>query len=290
MNLQSLINIFLKNPEFIVIAIVILSSVFNFINNSGKQLREAQRRAAAEEERRRRGFMLDEERREADPDTQSYDGYLKRTEMPSQTLSTPTNTKSNQEMRDLQADILEALGMGTQPATPATNPQEELRRKLAEKMGRTTTMGQTTVASSAMPQAPLGRGMPPPPAPAGMLRPPVRPDRKPIESTIESNIEVYLEQTRPEVLGNDSLPDSLGHSKRQPHFDLPNKDPRVAENAALFSQLAPISRVNEVRGKAIVETVGSVTRPAKQFINPKNAAEGIIWSEILERPLSMRRR
>lgn len=282
-SLPQIVQFFLRNPEFIIIGIVILSSVFNFLNNSGKQIREAQRRALEEEERRRRGFLADEEKREANPNTQSYEGYLKRTEQPDATVSRPVQQQqpSTQEMRDLQADILEALGMGTQkPAAPSANPQEELRRKLAEKMGRTVAPTTTQMR---------------PPAPTP--RPPPRPAAKPIQSSIEPKIEVYLEQSRPEVLANDSRPDSLGHSKSRPHFDSPRNDPRSEGSvafkgegsAAIQRKPEGVAAVTEVRGKQIVPTAQS-SRSGSRMFDPKDAVAGLIWNEILERPRSMRRR
>ncbi|MFN3265617.1 MAG: hypothetical protein ACK41E_02145 [Deinococcales bacterium] len=271
-SLPQIVQFILRNPEFIIIGIVILSSVINFLNNSGKQMREAQRRAAEQEERRRRGFLAEEEKREANPNTQSYEGYLKRTQQPDATLSKPVQKQpSAQELRDLQADILEALGMGTQrPAAPSANPQEELRRKLAEKMGRT-----TTPTTSQM--------RPPPPTP----RPPPRPVAKPIQTSIEPKIEVYLEQSRPEVLAGDSRPDSLGHSKSRPHFDLPQNDPRLEGSVAFKSEGS--AAVTEVRGQQIVQSSQTMRRTTR-MINPKDAVAGFIWNEILERPRSMRRR
>ncbi len=285
---QFLINLLLKNPELLIIAFVILSSVFNFINQSGKRLRDAQREAQEAEERRRRGFMD----QETDPATQSYDGYLKRTEQPDATLAPPprptVSPKSEQELKDLQADILEALGMGTQKTTQAnTNPQEDLRRKLAEKMGRTT--------MQSAPQAPLGRGKPPPPAPAGMMRPPPRAENKPIETTIKPNIEVYLEQSKPERLEGDSRPDSLGHSKRQPHFDMPaRRDPSLEGSLAFKNEggstVVALKGIQEVRGKEIVPTARTSNVPQTRFIDTREAVSGFVWNEILDRPRSMRRR
>lgn len=269
-----IIQLFLKNPELFVIAFVVLSSVFNFIGGSGKRLREAQRQAAETEEARRRGFMADEQTREANPNTQSYDGYLRRTEQPDVTIGQPAPT-----LKDLQADILEAL-----QGKAAPNPQEELRRKLAEKMGR-----------SAAPQAPLGRGKPPPPAPAGMKRPPPRATSKPIETTITSNIEVYLDSSSQEKLERDSMPDSLGHTQRQPHFDLPQRRDSSFEGAMAFkneggSTVTALKSIQEVRGKEIVPTARSGSRPATKFIDTKDAVSGFVWNEILSQPRSMRRR
>ena len=287
MNLQSIVQFFLRNPEFLIIGFVIVSSVINFLGNSGKRLREAQATAEKAEERRRRGSMLETEQREADPATQSYDGYLKRTEQPDATLSRPAPTPpiNQQELRDLQADILEALGMGT-IQTPA-NPQEELRRKLAEKMGRTT-------AQSA-PQAPLGRGKPPPPAPTGMKRPPIRADRKPIETTITSNIEVYLDSSSQEKLERDSRPDSLGHSKSRPHFDSPEGLLPHQEGGSFFpgelgSTVVALRGIQEVRGKEIVPTNRPVLSNTKRFIDTKEAVSGFVWNEILSTPRSRMRR
>jgi type II secretory pathway pseudopilin PulG len=284
-SLPQIIQFVLRNPEVIIIGIVILSSIFNFLNNSGKQIREAQRRAAQEEERRRRGFMADEERRETNPNTQSYEGYLRRTEQPDATLSKPEprpapKQPNEQELRDLQADILDALGMGGQKPAPTVNPQEELRRKLAEKMGR-----------SAAPTTTQMR--PPPPTP----RPAPRPAPKPIQTTIEPKIEVYLEQSRPERLSRDSVPDSLGHSARQPHFDLPRNDPRLEGSVAFKGegssavQRKPegVAAVTEVRGKQIVPNTAP-QRQRSRFADPKDAVAGLVWNEILERPRSMRRR
>ncbi len=289
MNQQSpigaVIQFFVRNPEFLIIGFVVLSSIFNFIGNSSKRLREAQKQATETEERRRRGSMLDEELREANPSTQSYEGYLKRNEQPDVTLSKPTvSPKNSQELKDLQADILEALGMGTQKT--ASNPQEELRRKLAEKMGRTT--------AQTAPQAPLGRGKPPPPAPVGMKRPPVRAERKPIETTITSNIETYLEQSRPERLENDSRPDSLGHSKSRPHFERPeglrpDQEGMSSLSGEIGSTVVALRGIQEVRGKEIVPINRPVSSNTKRFIDPREAVAGFVWNEILSTPRSRRR-
>jgi type II secretory pathway pseudopilin PulG len=288
MNLQNVIQFFVKNPEFLIIGLVILSSVFNFLGNSGKRLREAQEKAAKAEEIRRRGSMLDAEKSEANPSTQSYQGYLNRTEQPDATLSRPAPPPpSQQELKDLQADILEALGMGTQTTTASTNPQEELRRKLAQKMGRTT-------AQSA-PQAPLGRGQPPPPAPMGMKRPPIKADRKPIETTITSNIETYLENSSQERLERDSRPDTLGHSQRQPHFDRPkglspNQEGMSSFSGEIGSTVVALQGIREVRGKEIVPTNRPASSNTKRFIDTKEAVAGFVWNEILSTPRSRVRR
>lgn len=283
MNQQSplgqIIQFFIRNPEFLIIGFVVLSSIVNFLGNSGKRLREAQQAATQAEEIRRRGSMLETEQREANPATQSYDGYLKRNDQPDATLSKPVNS---QELKDLQADILEALGMNTSKQASA-NPQEELRRKLAEKMGR-----------SAVPQAPLGRGKPPPPAPAGMKRPMPRAENKPIQTTITSNIETYLEQSRPERLENDSRPDSLGHSQRQPHFDRAKGLTPEQEGGSFFGEIGStvvaLRSIQEVRGKEIVPTNRPVSSNTKRFIDPKEAVAGFVWNEILSTPRSRVRR
>jgi hypothetical protein len=287
MNLQNLIQFFLKNPEFLIIGFVILSSVFNFLGNSGKRLREAQEKAAKAEEIRRRGSMLDAETNEANPNTQSYQGYLKQNEQPDVTLSRPAPPPSQQELKDLQADILEALGMGTQTTTASINPQEELRRKLAQKMGRTT-------AQSA-PQAPLGRGQPPPPAPVGMKRPPIKADRKPIETTITSNIETYLESSSQEKLERDSRPDSFGHSQRQPHFDRPkglspNQEGMSSLSGEIGSTVVALQGIREVRGKEIVPINRPASSNTKRFVDTKEAVSGFVWNEILSTPRSRVRR
>ncbi len=292
MNQQSpigqIIQFFLRNPEFLIIGFVVLSSVINFLGNSGKRMREAQETAAKAEELRRRGSMLETEQREANPNTQSYDGYLKRNDQPDTTLSRPPSPpQSSQELKDLQADILEALGMGTQAKTSSANPQEELRRKLAQKMGRTT--------PQSAPQAPLGRGMPPPPAPAGMKRPMPRAENKPIQTTITSNIETYLEQSRPERLENDSRPDSLGHSQRQPHFDRPQGlTPEQEGGSSIYGEIGStvvaLRGIQEVRGKEIVPTNRPVLLNQKRFIDPKEAVAGFVWNEILSTPRSKVRR
>ncbi len=287
MNLQTIVQFFLRNPEFLIIGFVVLSSLINFLGNSGKRLRESQAAGEEAEERRRRGSMLETEQREADPATQSYDGYLKRNEQPDATLSRPAPPPPNQqELKDLQADILEALGMGT-TTTASANPQEELRRKLAQKMGRTT--------AQVAPQAPLGRGKPPPPAPMGMKRPQEREDRKPIETTITSNIETYLESSSQEKLERDSRPDSFGHSNRQPHFDRPRglrpeQEGLSSVPGEIGSTVVALRSIQEVRGKEIVPTNRPVLGNSKRFIDTKEAVSGFVWNEILSTPRSRVRR
>jgi hypothetical protein len=137
--------------------------------------------------------------------------------------------------------------------------------------------------------------MPPPPAPAGMKRPVPRAANKPIETTITSNIETYIEQSRPERLENDSRPDSLGHSKNQPHFDRPKGLSPAQEGLSALtageigSTVVALRGIQEVRGKEIVPTNRPSSSYQKRFIDPKEAVAGFVWNEILSTPRSRRR-
>ena len=289
MTLQQIITWILGNLEFVIIGLVVLSTLFNFIGGAGKQVREAQARGERERENQRRSGELSREAAEADPNTQSYQGYLKRTnETPATINRTPPpppvmqRPSSDPQLKDLQAEILEALGMKNVSMPPIGQPQDpqaELRRKLNEKMGRT----QAPAASSAP-----ARSVPPKPTP----RPAPRPASKPIESQIE----IYLDRSRPEVLERDSVPDSFGHSKRQPHFDLPRNDPRNEGSVAFKGEggVADIQKpdaVNEVRGIGTAATAAANSASlARRLIDPRNAAQGVIWSEILGQPRSRRGR
>ena len=289
-NPAQIITWILGNLEFVIIGLVVLSTVFNFLGGAGKQVREAQARGERERENQRRSGELSRQAAEADPNTQSYQGYLQRTnDAPATINRTPPappvvmqRPSSGPQLKDLQAEILEALGMknvGMPPVGAPQDPQAELRRKLAEKMGRT----QTPAASSAP-----ARSVPPKPTP--------RPVPRPVSKPIESQIEIYLDQTRPEVLERDSVPDSFGHSKRQPHFDRPRNDPRNEGSVAFKGEggVADILKpdaVNEVRGIGTAASAAANSASlARRLIDPRNAAQGVIWSEILGQPRSRRGR
>ncbi|NJK44108.1 MAG: hypothetical protein HC933_07290 [Pleurocapsa sp. SU_196_0] len=272
MTIPQIITWALSNIEFVIIGLVLLSTVFNFIGSIGKATREAQRRAELEAERARTSAELQRRQLEANPNTQSYEGYLQRTEQPDTTLNRPQQpASSGAELKDLQAEILEALGMGTQTRTPPpviNDPQADLRRKLAEKMGRTQT-----------------QPTPPRPTPRPTPRPVPRAQRSP------SDFEVYLDTTRPETIQRDSRPDSLGHSTRQPHFDSPRTDPRNEGSEAYKGEggVAVIQRpdaINEVQGIGKARPASSSFTSA--LTNPRNVVQGIIWAEILGKPRSRR--
>ena len=280
MTVQQIITWVLGHLEFVVIGLVVLSTVWNFISGAGKQLRDAQARGEREADERRRSGEMSRQAAEANPDTQSYQGYLQRTQQPDATLSRipPPPPPVPSSVKDLQAEILEALGMknaGMPPVGSPQDPQAELRRKLAQKMGRTSAPPSTPFSSTPAKTAP----------PRSTPRPPPRPVSKPIESQIE----YYLDSSRPEVLERDSVPDSFGHSKRQPHFDLPAKSADV--NTGGVAMVQKPDAVNEVRGIGTAASAAmNASSLAKRLIDPRSAAQGVIWSEILGQPRSRRGR
>ena len=291
MTLQQIITWIFGNLEFVIIGLVVLSTVFNFLSGAGKQVREAQARGGREREMQRRSGELSREAPEANPNTQSYQGYLQRTnEAPATINRTPPapsvvvqRPSSDPQRGDLRAEILEALGMKNAPMPPIgapQDPQAELRRKLAEKMGRSSSAPATSSAPA--------RSVPPKPTP--------RPVPRPVFKPIESQIEIYLDQSRPENLDRDSVPDSFGHSKRRPHFDLPQNDPRDEGSVAYKGEggVAVILKpdaVNEVRGIGTAASAAANSASlARRLIDPRNAAQGVIWSEILGQPRSRRGR
>jgi hypothetical protein len=279
MTLQQVISWVLGNLEFVIIGLVLLSTVFNFIGGAGKAMREGQERAEREAEMRRTGGERERQAREANPDTQSYQGYLERTRQPDATLErqtppsppSPPARPNNTELKDLQAEILEALGMkGAQNPPPfagPTDPQADLRRQLAEKMGRST----------------------PPPPPRQTPRPPPRPQPAP-RKPIESQIEVYLDDSRPERLERDSVPDTMGYSRRQPSQKLPTRRPEDEGSTAYKGEggVAVIQRpegVNQVRGIGTqAQAAANASALARRIIDPRNAAQGVMWAEILGKP------
>jgi hypothetical protein len=270
MNLQSILNFIFGNIELVIIGFVILSTVWSFLGNAAKSLSEAQRRASEDAERRRRGLMQESVEREKNPNTQSYESYLDRTETPDSTLSRP-QSDSGKTLRDFQTDLLEALGAPTN-TTASSNPQDELRRRLAEKMGRTA---------------------PPPPAQPRPLTQQQRaaqqrPQRRDTPRS-PGEFETYLDTGRSEA--NNSRPDALGHSRNQPHFDLPTKVNRPEGTAAIQTKPEGVASVVEVRGLSIEEPPTRARTPRiGGLVNASDAVKGLIWAEILERPRAGRRR
>ncbi len=267
MNVPNIFNWILSNISFelLIVGFVILSTVFSFLSNAGKSMQEAQRRATEEAERRRRGLMQESLEREKNPNSQSYEAYLERTNTPDSTLNRPP-PESGKSLRDFQSDIFEALGVPTS-STTSSNPQDELRRRMAEKMGRSA---------------------PPPPTNQSQQRSRAQSARREVAQS-PGAFETYLDKTRSDA--NDSRPDAFGHSRRQPHFDLPNKIDRPEGSAAIQTKPEGVASVLEVRGKSIETGQLSNNSPrVGGLINASDAVKGLIWAEILERPKAGRRR
>jgi hypothetical protein len=115
---------------------------------------ELQRRRLLEEQARQKAALDDTEifRRSApkslgmndeEPDDDGLFTTGKQIVVQSQTSS----GNSDEQLKDFQADILAALGM--KPDSSGKNPQETLRRQLAQKMGRTSSPSQTSQKISA---------------------------------------------------------------------------------------------------------------------------------------------
>lgn len=262
MNLGQILNWVFDNLELVIVGLVLLSTFFNLIGSANKAARQTQKRLEAERERARQRADSVLTQREANPSTQSFESYLGRSTTPQASPKPssprPAQGPSSEELKDLQAEILAALGMKNQASPPApVDPQAELRRKLAEKMARPATPSKPVQSS---------------------VRPRDGSSRK------DGDIQVYLDSSRPERLENDSMPDTLGHSKRQPHFDLP-PEPSARGVVNLQGNIASISRPNEVNAVQGIGT-GMRTGLVKGLVDPRNAAQGIIWAEVLGKPRS----
>ncbi len=255
MTVNQLISFLFSHLEIVVIGLVLLSTVFNLLTGGG---RAAQQKAQREAETERQRAALERARQQTS----------------SSTPPVRQGQASQAELKDLQAEIFAALGMKGQGAANP-DPQVELRRQLAQKMGRAPT------ASSAP-----AKSVPPKNTP----RPPPRAAAKPIESQIE----VYLDTSRQETLERDTMPNTLGYSQRQQAQRLPSEPSTAANYSARAvdpgGNIALISKpddVNAVRGIGTTPRAGGRSF-ASSLVDPRNAAQGIIWAEILGKPRSRR--
>lgn len=157
--LGSILTFLLSHLELVFVALFLIGSFLNLINRAGKTLSDQQRRVMTETELQRRRLLEEQSRLEANPNTQSYSGYLQRTrpekledhdgdgmdDNPDGLFKddpiprTSSNTQpTDQSMKDFQADILAALGMKPEASQPKS-VQDVLRGQLAQKMGRAST-------------------------------------------------------------------------------------------------------------------------------------------------------
>ena len=170
LSLGSIIAFLLSNIEIAFVIIVVVGGVLNTISKAGKTLSDQQRRVMQDTELQRRRLLEEQARLEANPNTQSYSGYLDRSrpekledlyhEKEDSLFVGPPgknipegSSSGEQQLKDFQADILAALGMKGSENQPK-NAQDALRGQLAQKMGRslqpsTPSQSQQTVRSKA---------------------------------------------------------------------------------------------------------------------------------------------
>jgi type II secretory pathway pseudopilin PulG len=256
--INQLVTFLFSHLEIVVIGLVLLSTVFNLLTGGGRAAQQkAQREAEAERQR----------------------AALERARQQSSTPPVRQGQASQAELKDLQAEIFAALGMKGQ-GTANPDPQVELRRQLAQKMGR------APAANTAPASTAPAKSVPPKNTP----RPPPRAASKPIESQIE----VYLETSRQETLERDTTPNTLGYSQRQQAQRLPS-EPSAAANysARAVDPGGNIALINKPDDVNAVRGIGTSPRAsgrsfASSLVDPRNAAQGIIWAEILGKPRSRR--
>ena len=78
LSLGSIIAFLLSNIEIAFVIIVVVGGVLNTISKAGKTLSDQQRRVMQDTELQRRRLLEEQARLEANPNTQSYSGYLDR--------------------------------------------------------------------------------------------------------------------------------------------------------------------------------------------------------------------
>jgi hypothetical protein len=159
--LNSILTYLISHP---LILIALLGFIYNLLRpkpvrtNPGQQKvlqeMELQRKRLLEEQARQKAALDDAEtfRRTApkslgmnDEDVDNDGLFTARKPVIVQSQTSSSN--SDQQMTDFQADILAALGM--KPDSGSKNPQDTLRRQLAQKMGRGSAPSQTSQKISA---------------------------------------------------------------------------------------------------------------------------------------------
>jgi hypothetical protein len=255
LNLGSIIAFLLSNIEIVFVIIVVVGGVLSTISKAGKTLSDQQRRVMQDMELQRRRLLEEQARLEADPNTQSYRGYLDRTRpekledlyhekedslftgppgknIPAGSSSTP----GEQQLKDFQADILAALGMKGNETSPK-NAQDALRGQLAQKMGRTAS----------------------------------QPSQAQVQQTVRSKAKSIT--TAPPV--STGITSSLAPEMTAQKVTLMTDSNAGVANSSIQVKLEKKPRV--------------VTSNSTQFGTTNDVVRGIIWSEILGKPKSARR-
>ncbi len=114
--MPSWLNFLLQNIELLITGLGILVTVFFAISSVITTMNKANKQRQQELEKRRRRAQKELEQRESNPATQSYEAYLKRTEVSSRES---TNTAMDSTQNSLRETLAQKMGR------PSTKPSDE---------------------------------------------------------------------------------------------------------------------------------------------------------------------
>jgi hypothetical protein len=248
-----------------------LLAVASFLVSIWQSVAQARQKAAQEREQELQRQAEAAEAREADPNTQSYEGYLRRTrqdyaEGPVKSQSTSSVPTSS---RTLAADMAQARTTQSQEVSE----QDRLRRELARKMAQ----------AGSQPAPQLGRApAAPPPLPGQAAPPRPRAQQAPPESTQQRR-----ERAKREGGGREGGGRERAQRGQSPQ---PQAQPQWATQAApmTVTSLRQQSAVADEQA-AVPSGSGRLLPPLREHGAGRAMVQAMVWSEVLGPPKSKRR-
>ena len=275
--------------DTILTLLFVLYVIISFVSGAGRQVREAQKRAQEEALEREQRELEAQQKREANPNTQSFERYLERTRQDKLEGDSMPDTLGHSRQRP-HFDLPPGAGRdgndrgsfaGDLAQTGGMSEQERLRQEMARKMGR-----------SAPPSTPT---------------PPARRQPQSLEDILREFTETVENRQRPtQSTPTQSAPQTTGRAPSKPTRSTPRPPPRPdaspivptlrAEmtanvSAAASEGQASVVNVREppaVRGTQTTATSRTSTR-GLGTLGKEDLVRTIVWTEILQPPRSRRR-
>jgi hypothetical protein len=272
--------------DTILTLLFVLYVIISFVSGAGRQVREAQKRAQEEALERELREIEARNSREADPNTQSYESYLERTQKGKVEGDSVPDSLGHSRNRP-HFDLPPGAGRdgndrgtfaGDLAQTGGMSEQERLRQEMARKMGRSA----------------------PPPTPPSRRQP------QSLEDILREFTQTVEGRQRPTQSTQQPAPQTTGRASSRPTRPTPRPPARPEASpivptlraemtanvsAAASEGQASVASVREppaVRGTQTAGTLRSSTR-GLGTLGKEDLLRTIVWTEILQPPRSRRR-
>jgi hypothetical protein len=272
--------------DTILTLLFVLYVIISFVSGAGRQVREAQRRAQENTAERELRELEARQKREANPDTQSYQSYLERTRQEKLGGDSVPDTLGHSRQRP-HFDLPPGAGRdgndretfaGDLARAGGMSEQERLRQEMARKMGR---------------------GAPPP-------TPPSHRQPQSLEDILREFTQTIEGRQRPAQTTQQSTPQTTGRAPSKPARPTPRPPARPETNpivptlraemtanvsAAASEGQASVASVREPPAVRGTQTTGTLRTPTRGLgtLGKEDLLRTIVWTEILQPPRSRRR-